>query len=109
VDAAAGNPHFHAVESWEAAGAMLAFRPRVPKYIAGLPLQTLDIHVRDHKRRELPLGERSLEARYGRFVLTQSLETEAEARRLALDASCGRHPHEARIGGHEGRVYPPHP
>jgi len=84
---------------------MLTFRPRVPTRTAGLPLQALRIHVRDHKRRELPLSERTLEAHYGRFVLSQARKTDEEARRLATDVSYGRDPREARIAGHDARVY----
>jgi hypothetical protein len=100
-----GNPHFLTAESWKSAEAMLTFRPCVPRRTAGLLLQALDIHVRDHKRRELPLGERTLEAQYGPFVLSQARRTEDEARRLVRDVSYGRDPREARIAGHEARVY----
>jgi hypothetical protein len=102
---AAGNVHFITAESWKSAEAMLTFQPRVPRHTAGLPLQTLRIHVRDHKRRELPLGARSLEAHYGRFSLSQARKTEDEARRLVVGVSYGPDPREARITGREARVY----
>jgi hypothetical protein len=50
------------------------------------------------------IQERTLEAHYGQFVVTQSRRT-PEARRLALDVSCGRTPQEASILGRPARVY----
>src|SRR4030095_9785991 len=84
---------------------MLSFRPLVPKYTAGLRLQSIQIHVRDHKQRDLAIGERTLEAHYGSFVLSQARKGEQEARRRALTLSYGPAPREARIGGHDARVY----
>jgi hypothetical protein len=78
-------PHFTAARSWEEAEASLTFRPVVPKDTAGCTLTSLQIHVRDHKGRELPKADRTLEAHYGRFVLSQSQKGGAEARRQALD------------------------
>jgi hypothetical protein len=84
---------------------MLAFQPIEPAHTAGLGLQSLQIHVRDHKQRELPIEERTLEAHYGGFVLSQSQKGADEARRLALVVSYGRGPREARIAGCAARVY----
>jgi hypothetical protein len=98
-------PHFTAARSWEEAEASLTFRPVVPKDTAGCALTSLQIHVRDHKGRELPKAGRTLEAHYGRFVLSQSQKGDAEARRLTLDVSYGREPREARIAGHAVRMY----
>ena len=97
--------HFAAVDTWAAAEAMLAFRPAVPTDTADCPLQTLEIHVRDHKDRELPVDDRTLEAHYGTFVLSQARRGWAEARRLALEVSYGSAPQEARILGRAGKVY----
>jgi hypothetical protein len=98
--------HFETVVSWEAASALLTFEPRVPRDTGGLPLGSLRIHVRDHKRREIPLANRTLEAHYGRFSLSQSRKGEPEARRCALDVSYGQSPFAVRIAGKDGRAYP---
>ena len=59
------NPHFETAPSWKAARAMLTFRPLAPQDTGGLHLQSIQIHVRDHKLRELPIADRTLEAHYG--------------------------------------------
>ena len=100
-----GNPHFAAAASWDAAQALLTFVPRVPKATAGVALSALRVYVRDHKLRAVPVGKRTVEAHYGRFVFTQSRRTPDEARRLALDVSYGRAPQEASILGRPARVY----
>ena len=84
---------------------MLAFRPLEPKYTGGLSLQSIRIHVRDHKLRELSVDQRTLEAHYGAFVLSQARKGAHEARRLALVVSYGPVACEARIAGHDARVY----
>src|SRR5262245_47383289 len=99
------NPHFAAASSWEAAESMLTFKPRVPTHTAGLALQTLRIHVLDHKKRDVAPAARTLEAHYGSFVVSQSRKGVAEARRLALGGSYGRSPRDGRIAGHEARIY----
>ncbi len=81
------------------------FRPLEPRHSAGLKLQSIEIHIRDHKLRELPISDRTLEAHYGTFVLSQSRKGATEARRLALDVSYGRTSRDARIAGHSARVY----
>lgn len=91
--------------SWKAARAKLTFRPLEPAYTAGLRLQSIEIHVRDHKLREVPVEQRTVEAHYGGFVLSQARKGVGEARRLALDVSYGRAPHEAQIAGRAARVY----
>jgi hypothetical protein len=101
----ARNPHFLSAPSWKAAAAQLTFQPRRPKNTAGRRLRGLRIHVRDHRSRDLPIGDRTLEAHYGSFVLSQSLHGEEEARRLALSTSYGVAPRVAWIGGHEARSY----
>ena len=100
-----GNPHFETARTWKAAHAMLEFKPRQPRHTAGLRLQSLRIHVRDHKQRELPVAERTLEAHYGRFVLSQVRKDAAEARRLAIEVSYGRTPKDIQIAGCAGRAY----
>jgi hypothetical protein len=84
---------------------MLTFRPLEPSHTAGLRLQSIRIHVRDHKLRELPIDGRTLEAHYGGFVLSQSRKGTHEARRLALDVAYGRAAHDGRIAGCAARVY----
>jgi hypothetical protein len=62
--------------------------------------------VRDHKQRSLAVDDRSCEAHYGTFVLTQSRKGDAGARTWALEKSYGPEAGEIRVGGHEGRLYP---
>ena len=99
------TPHFKAAASFQSARAMLTFDPVEPHFTAGMALQSLRIHVRDHKRRELAPGERTLEANYGSFVVSQSRKGIAEARRLALDVSYGSAGREARVGQCAARLY----
>ena len=99
------KPHFETVATWKAARALVTFEPLEPRHLKGFRLQSIRIHVRDHRLRELPVGERTLEAHYGAFVLSQSRRGIQEARRLALDVSYGQAPREARIAGHSARVY----
>lgn len=99
------NPHFLNPSSWEEAATMLAFVPVVPAHTEGFALQSLAVFVMDHKHRDVPVGDRSLEAHYGGFVLSQSMGAPAEARRKALDLRYGAAPHEMRIVGREGRAY----
>jgi hypothetical protein len=99
------NPHFASVPDWKAAREMLTFEPRRPTFTAAAPPPTLRIYIRDHKKRELAVGERSLEAYYGKFVVSQSCKGAAEARRLAIDVKYGQEPREAAIGGHPARIY----
>jgi hypothetical protein len=101
----AENPHFASAPSWKAAGEMLTFQPRQPAFTAGRELQSLRIYVRDHKMRDLRIGERSLEVHYGSFVVSQSRKGIAEARRLALEVSYGQNLREGAIAGHPARVY----
>jgi hypothetical protein len=99
------NPHFETADSWQAAEAMLTFRPLQPKYTAGFDLQSIYIFVRDHRQRDLPIADRTCEAHYGSFVVSQSRRSPGEARRLALEVSYGRNPIVARIFAHDARVY----
>jgi hypothetical protein len=61
--------------------------------------------VRDHKLRELAVGDRTLEAYYGGFSLSQARKGVAEARRLAVDVAYGLDGKPTHIAGCEGRVY----
>jgi hypothetical protein len=99
------NPHFATVASWEEAAEMLVFRPLQPAQTAGFRLDSLAVHVRDHKRRELGRGGRSLEAHYGGFVVSQAHRGESEARRSALSVAYGLAARSATVHGHEARVY----
>jgi hypothetical protein len=99
------NPHFETASSWKAARAMLTFQPHEPKYTARRCLHSIRIHVRDHKLRELSANDRTLEAHYGGFVLSQARKGTDEARRLALDVRYGSAGHEGQIAGHAARIY----
>ena len=99
------NPHFQRAADWQAAARSLTFEPQRPAYTGDAVLESLQIFVRDHKMRELPKGERSLEAHYGAFVFTQTRRTEDEARRLALAEVYGREPKVVSVAGHPGRLY----
>jgi hypothetical protein len=98
-------PHFETAGTWEDARASLTFTPRVPARTAGFSLRSLQIHVRDHKGRELKAGARTLEAHYGGFVVSQAEKGAGEAQRLAIDVSYGRVAREARLAGHAARMY----
>jgi hypothetical protein len=84
---------------------MLTFCPLQPTHRAGHILQSIRIHVRDHKLRELSVEQRTLEAHYRAFSLSQAKMGVTEARRLALEVSYGRDPQSTRIAGLDGRVY----
>jgi len=101
----ASNPCFETASSWKAAQAMLTFRPLALKPRKGRRRQSIRIHVRDHKLRELRVEDRTIEVHYGGFVLSQSRKGTREAQRLALEVRYGPAPQEARIAGHAARVY----
>jgi hypothetical protein len=84
---------------------MLTFRPMVPKQTKSFTLQSIAIYVRDYKHRELPVGERSVEAHYGGFVLSQAQPGQEEARRLVVDVLYGQVLQEAQIARCEAWVY----
>ena len=86
-----GNPHFETAPSWKAARTMLAFQPLEPKYTAGHRLQSIRIHVRDHRLRALAVADRTLEAHYGAFVFSQARKGREEARHLALAVAIDKH------------------
>ncbi len=99
------NPHFLKVPDWQAAADQLDFPPLEPTYTGSAVLQSLQIFIRDHKLRELPVEERSLEAHYGDFVFSQTLRKEAEARRLALTERYGPDAKTISVAGRSGRSY----
>ena len=74
---------FETAASLEAARPMLTFEPRVPRKTAGRERTGIHVHVRDHKGRELPVANRTLEVHYGAFVVSQSRKGASEARRWA--------------------------
>ena len=99
------NPHFETLSSWKEAEAMLTFQPVRPTHSKRFSVRSIAIYVRDHKHRELPVSDRSVEAYYDGFVLTQARRGEDEAKRLVLDVPYGRAPRVTRIAGREARVY----
>jgi hypothetical protein len=100
-----GNPHFETATSWKMARNMLIFRPLEPAYMAKLRLQSIRIHVRDHKMRQLSIRDRTMEAHYGGFVLSQARKGIDEARRLVLEVRYGRDGHDATVAGRTARFY----
>jgi hypothetical protein len=101
----AENQHFASVPDWTAAREMLTFQPFEPSFTAGLVRAGLRIFIRDHKMRDVAIGDRSLEAHYGRFVLSQARKGVEESRRLVVNVSYGRDPRDATIAGHPARIY----
>jgi hypothetical protein len=100
------QPRFISAASWAAAGDDLDFAPRAPSRTAGCTLEAIRIHVRDHKQRELRIGQRTLEAHYDRFVVSQQRAAgAAEARALALERPYGADARETSVGGHDARAY----
>lgn len=99
------NPHFQSVGAWSEAAALLTFEPAVPADTAGHALESLAVFVRDHRMRELPPEDRSLEAFYAAFVFAQSRHTPARAREAALTTPYGLDARPVAVGVHEGRGY----
>ncbi len=65
-----GNAHFVTIGSWLEVETATGFPPLVPTETLGRPLQALRLFVRDHKMRQVPRDQQSLEAHYGAFVLS---------------------------------------
>jgi hypothetical protein len=99
------NTHWLIPETWDEARALLAFEPTAPADSGRYALQGLRVFVRDHKKRELPIEVRTLEARYGTFNFSQQQKNPDEARRAALETSYGRQPRPADVAGRAGRMY----
>ena len=100
------NPHFATASTWAEAGKLIDFEPLRPRDTRGLKVQSFEIHIRDHKKRELGKRSRTLEAHYGGFVFSQARKGESEARLWALSKSYGSNPQSVEIAGREGRRYP---
>jgi len=83
----------------------LTFQPLEPEHTAGQRLRSIQIRVRDHKLRKLSVDDRTLEAHYGAFVVTEARKGVDEARRLALAVPYGRSARDVRIAGCAGRAY----
>ena len=84
---------------------MLKFQPLEPEETAAYRLQSICIHVRDHKLRELSIADRTLEAHYDAFVFSQARKDASEARRLALAVPYGPDVCDVKIAGCSGRAY----
>src|SRR5260221_1388294 len=93
------NLHFKTARSWKTARAMLTFAPMAPAYTAGCRLQSLRIHVRDHKMRVIPTSDRTLEAHYGGFVLSQVWKGAEEARKGVMSVTYGRPAQDSAVTG----------
>ena len=89
----------------EEARAHLSFEPRVPRSTGGRALEGVRIFVRDHKKRELPVADRTLELRYAGFGFSQARKGVDGARKAALEAKYGPSPRPADVAGHTGRMY----
>ncbi|MCI0668649.1 MAG: hypothetical protein L0Y43_11420 [Methylococcaceae bacterium] len=99
------NPHFEAAHSWKEAESMLLFHPLQPKRTYGHRLQSLQIHVRDQKLREIPFADRTLETHDEAFVVTEVRKGIAETEHSALAFRYGSDPRSTQIAGHAARVY----
>lgn len=99
------NPHFTEAATWDEARELVSFVPRIPAFSASRDLKRLAVHVMDHKKRDLPLDQRSLEAYYDGFIFSQAYKGRAKAKHEALEVSYGENPRVASIRGREGRVY----
>jgi hypothetical protein len=97
--------HFATVSDWKAAAALVSFTPRRLGNAGARQLRSLQVHIRDHRDRDVPVGDRTLEAHFGEFVFSQSQHSAAEARRKALETSYGTAARPGRVGGHEARLY----
>lgn len=97
--------HFATAADWKAAGQLVSFKPRRLGDTGGHQLGSLQVHIRDHREREVAIADRTLEAHFGAFVFSQSRHSAAEARRKALETSYGPWARTGRVGGHEARLY----
>ncbi len=105
-------PSFAPVSSWKEGAELIGFAPRQPRDTLGIPLDSMHVFVRDHKQREVPVGERSLEVYYRRdptgpgFVLSQSRPGVQEARKRANERSYGQDGRSAEVAGKPARLFP---
>jgi hypothetical protein len=103
----ARNEHFATAADWAAAKRLVDFEPRRPAFTAGFELESLAVHVIDHRKRRLPTGARSLEVHYGGFVIDQKRAASTnDAKRLALSTRYGSAAGTVLVSGLEGRSYP---
>ena len=82
----------------------LTFEPRLPRSTGGRPLESVRILVRDHKERELALGDRTLELQYAGFGFSQQRKGVEGARTAAMETKYGPAPRPADVAGHAGRM-----
>lgn len=99
------NPHFATIASWKEAQNFLAFQPHKPNYTAGYQLQAIQVHIRDHQLRELAIKDRTLEAHYGAFVVSQARKGMDEAKRLALSTTYGLSGQSDTVVDREARTF----
>ncbi|ANM30067.1 hypothetical protein ABI59_11540 [Acidobacteria bacterium Mor1] len=105
-------PSFAPVSSWEEGADLIGFIPRTPRETLGFPVDSMHVFVRDHKQREVPVSERSLEVYYRLkndgpgFVLSQSCPGTPEAERRAFQRSYGQDGRPTRVAGKPARLYP---
>ena len=99
------GPAFESAGSLKEAAALLAFEPIVPAETAGCTLDAIRVHVRDHKGRDVPSDDRTLELHYGDFVVSESRKGEAEARHWAIEVSYGQSFREILVAGRKGRAF----
>src|SRR5262245_47118618 len=83
---------------------MLTFSPLQPIFTAGNELRSLRVHVRDHKMRRVPVGDRTLEAYYGGFVLSQARKGAEEAHKWVTSVTYGRAEQFVDIAGRVARI-----
>lgn len=99
------NPHFHTIPSWDEVESVAGFAPWIPRETLRQPLRSLSLFVRDHRMREVPRAEQSLEAHYESFVFSQRVCGAERARELALATSYGASPTPVLVNSQEGRRY----
>ena len=99
------NPCFVTAETWADAAALVEFEPVVPPVHWAGPPQCLRVHVADHKRRDLPIRDRSVEAFYAGLVFTQSHKARHEAHRLVFETDYGSCPRRLSVAGHPARAF----
>ena len=99
-------PRFLAPASWDEVRPLVAFPPRLAADTRGRSLRGLRVHVRDHRRRDLPVHLRTVEAHYDGLAVCQSQPGASAARRKALEVRYGASPRAVRVHGLEGRAYP---
>lgn len=99
------EPAFTIIASWTDAAALVTFVPRVPQPEPPGPVR-LRLHVRDHRGRAFGEAERTLEAQYPQFVLSQSRHAHHQAQRLAFGRTYGRGGYAIVVGGRPGRAFP---